>query len=95
MYQAAIESLLGLRRRGATFSVNPTIPAMWPEYSLDWTIDGTEYHIQVSNPAHQCRGVESARLDGKTVSAERIPLILDGRRHEVTIVLGRGGGRDA
>ena len=27
MYQAAIEALLGLRRRGATFSINPCIPA--------------------------------------------------------------------
>ena len=36
MYQAAIEGLLGLRRHGATFSVDPCIPAMWPTFSIDW-----------------------------------------------------------
>ncbi|MEQ1912907.1 MAG: carbohydrate-binding protein, partial [Vicinamibacterales bacterium] len=34
MHQAAVGSLLGLQRRGDTFTMNPCIPAMWPGFSL-------------------------------------------------------------
>ncbi len=32
MYRAGLESILGLRRRGDTFSIDPCIPSSWPEY---------------------------------------------------------------
>ena len=43
MYQTAIGSLLGLQRRGDTFSVRPCIPAMWPGFSLEWKHGRTRY----------------------------------------------------
>jgi cyclic beta-1,2-glucan synthetase len=90
MYQAAIQSLLGLRRHGATMSVNPCIPAMWPQYSLDWTVGRTRYRFFVSNPDQQSQGIRSAELDGFAVDAGAIPMEDDGEVHEVTIVLGAG-----
>jgi len=90
MYQAAIQSLLGLRRAGATMSVNPCIPTVWPQYSVDWRVGGTRYRFTVSNPEHRSHGVGSAELDGVTVDANAIPLEDDGGTHEVTIVLGAG-----
>jgi len=56
----AIDGLLGLRRNDNTFSVDPCIPAMWPEYSLDWRHGRSRYRISVQNPEHQYRGVRSA-----------------------------------
>jgi cyclic beta-1,2-glucan synthetase len=94
MYQAAIQSLLGLRRNGATMSVNPCIPAVWPHYSLEWTVGRTRYRFTVSNPEHQSQGVRSAELDGAEIDAHAIPIEDDGRRHEVTIVLGAGPAVD-
>jgi cyclic beta-1,2-glucan synthetase len=88
MYQAAVHSLLGLRRSGTTMSVNPCIPAVWPGYSLTWTVGRTRYRFTVSNPEHRSHGVSSAQLDGVTVDAGAIPFADDGERHEVTIVLG-------
>ncbi|HUR34823.1 MAG TPA: glucoamylase family protein [Vicinamibacterales bacterium] len=90
MYRAAIEGLLGLRRRGATFTVDPSIPAMWPGFSLDWSVEGTTYHIEVTNPDHRCAGVASATLDDRNVDPEAIPLVQDGGLHTVQVVLGRG-----
>ena len=87
MYQAAIEGLLGLRRRGATFSVNPSIPAMWPGYSLQWVIDGTRFNINVANPESQCRGVVSATMDGGAVDPNAIPLKHDKGLHQIEIAL--------
>jgi cyclic beta-1,2-glucan synthetase len=88
MYVAAIEGLLGLRREGATFCVDPCIPAMWPAYAIDWRIGQTLYRIRVTNPRHRCRGVESATLDGIAVDAKAIPLDDDGATHDVVVVLG-------
>jgi cyclic beta-1,2-glucan synthetase len=91
MYQAAVEGILGLRRHDATFSVSPSIPAMWPKFSIDWKVGGTMYRISVVNPGHRCRGVRSAELDGVVVDPEAIPLLKDGKTHHVVVELGDPG----
>ncbi len=88
MYRAGVESILGLRRAGATFSIDPCIPSLWPEYQITWRMNGTRYEISVSNPARRCRGVAEAELDGRAVDATAIPFIDDGGVHQVRIVLG-------
>jgi cyclic beta-1,2-glucan synthetase len=88
MYRAGLESLLGLRRRGATFSVNPCIPSSWPEYEIVWQFRSTRYEISVANPQRRCQGIVRAELDGLAVNREAIPLVDDGRVHDVRIVLG-------
>jgi cellobiose phosphorylase len=88
MYQAAIEGLLGLRRAGATFTVAPCIPSIWPGFSIDWRFGQTLYRIAVLNPEHRCGGVRSAHLDGTAVDPETIPLVGDDQIHEVVVLLG-------
>ncbi|HUU36138.1 MAG TPA: glycosyl hydrolase family 65 protein, partial [Vicinamibacterales bacterium] len=84
------ESMLGLRRRGETFSIDPCIPSSWPGYELTWTVGGTVYEIAVTNPDRQCHGVIAATVDGVTANAAALPLLADGRTHDVRIVLGAG-----
>jgi cyclic beta-1,2-glucan synthetase len=88
MYRAAVQALLGLRRNGATMSVNPCIPTVWAHYSMEWRIGRTRYRFTVSNPEHRSERIQSAELDGVAVDASAIPLADDGGQHEVTIVLG-------
>ena len=88
MYRAAIESIVGLRRNGSTFAVDPCIPVMWPGFTLRWRIGTTVYDIAVTNPEHRGRGVRSATLDGAKVSADAIPILDDGRTHAIAIELG-------
>ena len=88
MYRAGLESILGLRRRGATFCVDPCIPSLWPEYQVTWRRNDTRYDISVSNPERRCRGVAKAELDGAVVNAAEIPFIDDGGVHHVRVVLG-------
>jgi cyclic beta-1,2-glucan synthetase len=88
MYRAGIESILGLRKRGDTFVVDPCIPTSWPEYRISWQYLVSRYEITVSNPTRRCRGVVKATLDGAPVNAAAIPLLNDGRTHDVQIVLG-------
>jgi cyclic beta-1,2-glucan synthetase len=88
LYRAGIESLLGLRRRGDSFVVDPCIPSSWPEYQIVWRFQRTQYTITTTNPQRRCRGVASATLDGQAVDPLRIPLVDDGHEHSVHIVLG-------
>lgn len=88
MYRAGLESILGLKRHGATFSMDPCTPSSWPGYGITWRFGRTRYEISVSNPEHKCRGVSLAELDGIVVDAGAIALIDDGEIHQVRLVLG-------
>src|SRR4029453_14669313 len=88
MYRAAIESILGLRRRGTHFGIDPCIPSAWPAYEITWRVETTRYVISVSNPGGLCRGVAESSLDGVGVNPAAIPLVLDGGTHHVRIRLG-------
>jgi cyclic beta-1,2-glucan synthetase len=88
MYRAGLESILGLRRQGATFTLDPCVPSAWPEYEVVWRCGRTRYEITVVNPERRCRGVARAELDGVTVDAQSIPLADDGGTHRVRVILG-------
>jgi cyclic beta-1,2-glucan synthetase len=88
MYRAGLESILGLRRRGATFEIDPCIPAAWPAYSIAWRLGATRYRIDVVNPERRSRGVAQAVLDGAPVDPHAVPLWDDGGQHELKVVLG-------
>jgi cyclic beta-1,2-glucan synthetase len=88
MYQAGIGSILGLRRRGSTFVIDPCIPSSWNSYRIDWRFLDTRYEIMVCNPMHRCRGVAAVTLDGVPADAAAIPLLNDGKTHTVQVVLG-------
>ncbi|MEO8139251.1 MAG: carbohydrate-binding protein, partial [Gemmatimonadota bacterium] len=96
MYQAAVESILGLKRRGDQFAIYPCIPSMWPGFKIKWRFGAATYLIQVSNPEHRTRGVISAALDGEPCTPDAIPLVDDGLEHRVQITMGsttrRSGG---
>jgi cyclic beta-1,2-glucan synthetase len=93
MYRAGLESILGLRRHGATFEVDPCVPASWSEYGITWRVGRTRYEILVANPDRLCRGVATAEMDGQPVDFHAIALVDDGRVHHVRLVLGGPGGR--
>ncbi|WP_248353653.1 GH36-type glycosyl hydrolase domain-containing protein [Anaeromyxobacter oryzae] len=93
MYRAGLESILGLRRRGGTFELDPCIPSSWPGYAITWRFGGTRYEISVTNPERRCRGIEAAWLDGAAVDPRAIALVDDGATHDVRLVLGDAGQR--
>ncbi|MBK8595096.1 MAG: carbohydrate-binding protein [Holophagales bacterium] len=88
MYRVAMEGILGLERRGASFSVNPCIPSSWPACSVEWRFGGARYAIEIENPEGKCRGVASVELDGAPADPAAIPLLDDGLAHRVRVVLG-------
>jgi len=93
MYKAAVRSILGLSLHGSTWSIDPSIPTLWPEYSLTWTRRKTRFIVTVYNPDRVSRSVASAEIDGAPVDPSAIPLLDDGATHHVTIVLGAASSR--
>jgi cellobiose phosphorylase len=88
LHRFGIESILGLKRQGNTFTVQPCIPRAWPGFELTWRFGRSRYEIKVENrPGHSCE-VAKAVLDGTLVDPLAIPLVDDGRTHEVLVVLG-------
>jgi cyclic beta-1,2-glucan synthetase len=88
MYRAGLENILGLKRHGTSFELDPCIPASWPEYSIVWRFGRSRYEISVANPEHRCRGVGEAELDGQPVDPAAIPLVDDGATHRVRVMVG-------
>ena len=68
MYQAGIGSILGLRRRRATFVIDPCIPSSWPWYRIEWRF------LAGRSPA-RCRGDSTAqrREDSRGAGRPRRP----------------------
>jgi cyclic beta-1,2-glucan synthetase len=88
LYRVGVESILGLRRHGGTFELEPCIPSSWPGFELSWQLGRTRYEVTVTNPEGRCRGVGVAELDGVAVDSRAIPIVDDGRTHDVRVVLG-------
>jgi len=91
MHRVGLESILGIRRAGDSFSIDPCIPAAWRHYSVTWRRGAACYEITVENPRQHSRGVASVSLDGNPVDPSRIPLVDDGAVHKVRVMMGTVG----
>ncbi|EOD54278.1 cyclic beta-1,2-glucan synthase [Aeromonas molluscorum 848] len=91
MYQAGIEGILGIRREGACLCITPTLPAHWPGFSAEITIENTHYTIVVKAEGLLAQQDEHILLDSVPLPAGgtplRIPLTLDGGQHRVELTL--------
>ncbi|HEY73401.1 MAG TPA: hypothetical protein G4N99_09035 [Thermoflexia bacterium] len=88
MYRLGVEAILGLRRAGDTLCINPCIPSSWQGYELIYRYGKTVYRIYVDNSARVNQGIRRVILDGKALAGETIPLLNDGRLHQVRVLMG-------
>lgn len=68
MYQAGVEAILGLRRRGDKLHLAPCIPRNWPGYEASYRFGGTMYRIAVRNPAGKSTGWSKLAVDGEVIA---------------------------
>lgn len=85
-YFSATRYMLGIRPDFEHLTIDPCIPADWREFSAVRRWRGAEYDIHVENPDGVMKGVQELYLDGEKV--ERIPVMAQGSRHEVRVVMG-------
>lgn len=85
-YFSATRYMLGIRPDFEHLTIDPCIPANWKEFSAVRRWRGAEYDIHVENPDGVIKGVQELYLDGEKV--ERIPVMAQGSRHDVRVVMG-------
>jgi cyclic beta-1,2-glucan synthetase len=90
MYRVGIGEILGFARKAEYFTVNPCIPEDWPGFSMKYRYGSTIYMIEVANPNRVQGGIVKVTLDGQQVPSDRIPLVDDGKEHQVIVTLGIG-----
>jgi cyclic beta-1,2-glucan synthetase len=90
MQRAGVESILGLRIRGAWIYLDPCIPKAWPGFEMTLRHGSASYEIRVENPEHVGRGIAAVQLDEIAILARplRLPLLDDGITHHVRVRLG-------
>jgi cyclic beta-1,2-glucan synthetase len=90
MYRAGVEWLLGFRLRGAVLHLDPCIPRAWRRFEIEFRYHSSRYRVTVDNPMGVCRAVQTVSVDGSALPAggSGIPLVDDGRLHDVRVVLG-------
>lgn len=87
MYRVGLESILGFKKKGDKFTIDPCISKTWDEYSLEYKYKDTLYKIQIKNPKGVNRGVKSLYLDGIEINDKYVPLTNDRKEHEVVVIL--------
>ncbi|HKG90773.1 MAG TPA: glucoamylase family protein [Gemmatimonadaceae bacterium] len=86
MYRVGVETILGFTKRGDTLVIDPCAPAAWPEYTIEYRCGASVYAITVREPGRLRREGAELELDGEPLLAgAAIPLVDDGRRHEVVV----------
>ncbi|HEX7619789.1 MAG TPA: glucoamylase family protein [Anaerolineales bacterium] len=88
MYRLGLEAILGISKVGAALNINPCIPHFWPGFKVDYRFGNTHYRISVENPHNINRGVRQVLLDGNLLPGNQVPLVEDGKPHEVQVVMG-------
>jgi cyclic beta-1,2-glucan synthetase len=88
MYRIGLEAILGFQLRGKTLFIEPCIPASWTEFVIEYRFGSTVYVITVANPDGLERAGTELVLDGRELEGGGgLPLVDDGRRHEVTALM--------
>ena len=62
--------------------------AHWTGFKVDYRFGTTHYVISVENPHNVNRGIRQVLLDGNPLSGNLVPLVEDGRRHDVQVKMG-------
>jgi cellobiose phosphorylase len=102
MYRLTVETLLGLQLHVDQLHIAPCMPRDWTVYKIHYRYRETFYHITVTRTGETAEGTIRVTLDGAVVSAGAddgfiankkvpppgiIPLVDDGREHQVEVVL--------
>jgi len=91
LYRAGVESILGIRVRGAFVDIAPCIPRDWAGYTVRYRRGSATYVIRVENPDRVSTGDVLITMDGVPIAGHRIPVADDGREHRVDVALRTPG----
>lgn len=87
-FVAASQYIVGIRSDYKGLVVDPCIPHEWNGFEAKRKFRGDTYFITVRNPENVEKGIKSITLDGKKVEGKVVPPALDGKEHQVEVIMG-------
>ena len=88
MFRLGIEKILGLKRTGGVFQIDPCIPSNWPGFSLTCRFGKAEYMIRIENPDFVSQGIKQVTLNGQVLPDGNIPIVEKRGRYKVIVCMG-------
>jgi len=80
--------ILGIRPTYDGLIVDPCVPSDMKSFVVTRHFRGADYRITVDNSAGVEKGVKSITLDGKPLDGQVLPVLGDGKVHDVVVVMG-------
>lgn len=81
------EGILGVKADFDGLRIEPCFPSAWEEAQVTRRFRGTDYHITVRNPEHKEAAVPRLFLDGVPLEGTLLPVLRDGKVHQVEAIL--------
>lgn len=88
-YYSITQYMLGIRPQYDGLLIDPCVKHDWDSFSVERRWRNMNISIEVKNPSHVCRGIESLEADGKKLDSALVPadLLHDGSR--IVAVMGK------
>jgi cyclic beta-1,2-glucan synthetase len=83
-YRAILEYVLGLRFSADTLRIVPCVPPGWNDFEVSIRLPGIDYTVQMRRGGP---GEAALLFDGAPVAGDALPLIRDGQRHSILLVI--------
>jgi cyclic beta-1,2-glucan synthetase len=83
-YRAILEYVLGLRIKTDTLQIVPCVPPAWDSFEVSIRLPGIDYLVQMQRSGS---GEAALLFDGAGMAGDTVPLVRDGQRHTVVLVL--------
>ncbi|MDU4694733.1 MULTISPECIES: GH36-type glycosyl hydrolase domain-containing protein [Paenibacillus] len=88
IFRSATQYMLGFHPGYSTFTIHPVIPADWKECRIQRNFRGDIYDVHVLNPQSVQSGIKNITMDGRPVEGTSLPIIGDGKTHQIVVELG-------
>ncbi len=73
-YYSITQYILGIRPQYDSLLIDPCVPSKWDGFKVERRWRGMNLEIEVKNPQHVCKGIESIEVDGKRFESATVPV---------------------
>ncbi|WP_455717678.1 GH36-type glycosyl hydrolase domain-containing protein [Anaerosporobacter sp.] len=85
MYQGLVNWFLGIRRDEGYLIIDPSTPAYFGDFSIQYKHKSTIYEIKIESRSRGVLSTVELMLDGEKVEGNRVKLIDDGKTHLIVV----------
>jgi cellobiose phosphorylase len=85
MYQGLVSWFLGIRKEGNELIIDPSTPASFGDFSIEYKYGSSLYEIRVESRSKGKLTTETIIVDDKVVQGNRVLLEDDGEEHRIIV----------